>query len=154
MAFENTKVFRPQGGDKIVIASGGELDMQDGSITNDTGKTFSGTITITEANAGVDLVPGVDGRTIEVTDFRMVIDGAWATGTFLKVQDSDGTVIAALVPVSALGDQAVITPSYSTVTLSAGFLGDLTQSAGLSLATSGSMGTGSGLNIAVNYKVS
>jgi len=126
-------------------------DLFDGSIE----RTLVTTVTTAEINAGKVLIPAIDGVSIVPTGYAMVVAGAYATGTNIKLQDeADTPVVVVTALTAALTDGAKI-PGDSTVanvTNGAGYLAPLTAGKGLKIVKTGTDFTvGTSIKLVIRY---
>jgi len=83
--------------------------------------------TLAEINAGKTLVATSAGKQIRVTQLKAVVDGTFADGTQVEVEDDNATAIqVATYPVAGLTDGVSIPENSSSVSLKSGYLGLLT----------------------------
>lgn len=83
--------------------------------------------TLAEINAGKTLVATSGGKQILVTQLKAVVDGTFADGTQVEVEDDNATAIqVATYPVAGLVDGASIPENSSSVNLQSGYLTLLT----------------------------
>jgi hypothetical protein len=86
----NAKVYREQGGNKMVVASGGEIEFESGSVLTLAGHIANDNIarvirkrfTAAEVNSGATVLPAIPGYKYRMHDCAMIaIGGAAATAT-------------------------------------------------------------------------
>lgn len=110
--------------------------------------------TLAEINAGKTLIPALAGASIRVLNYTARVTGAFATGTSVALQSSNGVpVVVTTIAEAGLTNGAVLGPASANTTLGAGFALPLGVGDGLRVVNNGSAQTG-GTNIewTITYK--
>lgn len=112
------------------------------------------TATLAQINAGLVLVPGVAGKSVNVTDFIARVSGTFATGTSVNLQSTNATpVIAVSLAEAGLTNGAVLVPGSANTTLGAGFGAPMGAGDGLTIANIGAPQTvGTSITFTVTYQ--
>lgn len=114
-----------------------------GAAGNPNVKTISVTASLAQINAGLVLIPGVTGEKITPLNYVARVNGNFASGTSVELEDTNGTPVAVTTIAEAgLTNGAVLLPSSGNTTLGAGFAAPLTSGAGLQVVNNGSAQTG------------
>jgi hypothetical protein len=110
------------------------------------------TATLAQINAGLVIVPADPLRTITPTGFRLLITGNFATGTDVRLSDTNGTPVDIVTVLTAeLTNGAIIGTGGGTgITYGAGFAAPLTAGAGVQIRDTGTAMTG-GTSIQVMF---
>lgn len=134
------KVYRNNGGDKMVVASAGQLLVESGgSVAFESGgsasfaagssATFTDDstlvnpavvrnvrtrVTTAQVNAGYTLLAAISGKKYRIHDFTMIAIGGNASAV-TTVDIMGGTVVIAAIPVATLTRSAVIKPTGTNV---------------------------------------
>ena len=118
-------------------------------------QTLIATVTLSEINAGKIILPGVEGKTINVKDFTVVVSGTFLTGTSIEIEDTEASPInVASIAAAGLTDGAIIKPDEANTTIGAGFLGDLTEGEGIAITKTGSDFTGgTSIKVKIDYTI-
>jgi len=131
-----TKVYNEPGGDRQVIASGGEVQVQSGGkaqvqsgglLESQTGAIVTGLAlnlrvraTTAEVNSGLVLLPTLAGYKYRITDLTMIaIGGNAATATSVDIVTTQGGSAARpfVAAVAALSRSAVVKPDTANMTV-------------------------------------
>ena len=115
-----TKVYKDSNGDRQVIASGGMLDAQSGSIVTGFALNLRIRATTAEINAGLLLLPALAGYKYRITDLTLIaIGGAAATATSVDIVTTRGGSAARpfVAAVAALTRSTVVKPNTANVTV-------------------------------------
>lgn len=153
------KIEKPDTNGDNVFELGGTVNLT-GTVNDSSSssaiQSILSTVTLAEINAGKTILSGIDGKTINVVNFRILSTGTFATGTSVELEDTNGTpVVVASVATAGLSDGAVILPDESNTTVGAGFLASLTAGEGLAITKTGSDFTGgTSIAVAVEYYLS
>lgn len=106
-------------------------------------KTVQVSATLAEINAGKVLIPGVAGKKITVLNVVNRSVGAFATGTGVVLESTNGAPVLVLTYLeAAIGASAVLYPSSANVTNGAGMAAPLGTGDGLQVVNSGTAQTG------------
>lgn len=116
-------------------------------------QTLNVTATLAQINAGLVLVPAAPGKKITVTNYVARVTGAFATGTAVILESTNGTpVLVTTLAEAGLTNGAVLLPSSGNTTLGAGFATPLGTGDGLQVVNSGSAQTaGTNIQFTINY---
>ena len=110
---------------------------------NGSTRTTVVTATLAQINAGLVLIAGVSGQKITVSNYIARVAGAFATGTSVELESTNGTPVAVTTLAEAgLTSGAVLLPSSSNTTLGAGFGVPMGSGDGLQVVNNGSAQTG------------
>lgn len=110
--------------------------------------------TLAQINAGLVLIPGVAGKKITVVNYVGKVAGAFASGTSVELESTNGTPVAvSTVLEAALTNGATLLPSApANTTLGAGFGVPLGTGDGLQIVNNGSAQTvGTSITLAISY---
>ena len=116
----SAKVYMKQGAEELVVASGGKLDAQSGSILTGIALNLRTRATTAEVNAGLALLPALAGYKYRITDLTMIaIGGSAATATSVDIVTTQAASAARpfVVAVAALTQSAVVKPDSANVTV-------------------------------------
>lgn len=114
------KVYKDNGGDRQVIASGGVLECQDGSIPLGVLLNKRVRATTAEVNAGLELMPALSGYKYRLVDVTMIAIGgnaATATSVDIITTQAASAVRPIVAAVAALTRSAVVKPNSANVTV-------------------------------------
>lgn len=101
------------------------------------------TASLAEINAGKILIPGLTGKSINLSNYTARVTGTFATGTAVVLESTNGTpVIVSTIAEAGIAGTTVIGPYESHTTLGAGFAVPLGVGDGLKIVNSGSAQTG------------
>lgn len=101
------------------------------------------TATLAQINAGLVLIPGAVGKSINVSDFIARVAGNFATGTSVELESTNASPVAAVTFLeAALTTGAVLVPGSANVTLGAGYGAPMGSGDGLQVVNNGSAQTG------------
>lgn len=155
----NTAVYKEPGGDKLVVASGGELDVESGGSLKLAGTAVTATaaelnevagkenvlckytrVTAAQVNAGLELLAATTGVTYRVVGFIMTAVGGNAGGAdAVTLADTNSSPVSITsVAVAALTQNVPVLPNTANVTNGVGLGGPLTAAKGVKIAKSGS----------------
>lgn len=115
-----TAVYKDNGGDRLVVASGGVLKCASGSITVGVALNLRTRATTAEVNAGLELLPALSGYKYRIVDVTLIaIGGNAATATSVDLlATSGGSAVRPIVAaVAALTRSAVVKPNSANVTV-------------------------------------
>lgn len=115
-----TKVYKDSNGDRQVVASGGMLDAQSGSIVTGLVLNLRTRATTAQVNAGLALLPALSGYKYRIVDLTLIaIGGAAATATSVDIVTTQGGSAARpfVVAVAALTQSTVVKPNTANVTV-------------------------------------
>lgn len=99
--------------------------------------------TLAEINAGKVLIAAAVGQKITVTNYTARVTGAFATGTSVELESTNGTPVAvSTIAEAGLTNGAVLTPASANTTLGAGYAAPLGTGDGLQVVNNGSAQTG------------
>lgn len=115
-----TKVYKDEGGDRQVVASGGQLVVESGAIL--AGALLSKRVraTAAEVNAGLVILPALDGYKYRLVDVTMIaIGGDAATATSVDIVATQGgsAVRPVVALVAALTRSAIAKPNSANVSV-------------------------------------
>lgn len=106
-------------------------------------KTVTVSSTLAEINAGKVLLPAVAGKKITIVDYTARVTGAFATGTSVIIESTNGTpVLVSTIAEAGLTNGAILKPTSANTTLGAGFSVPLGSGDGLQVVNSGAAQTG------------
>jgi len=114
------KVYKDSGGDRQVVASGGVLDCQSGSIPVGVVLNKRTRATTAQVNAGLILLPALSGYKYSLIDVTMIaIGGAAETATSVDILTTQGASVVRplVVAVAALTRSAVVKPNSANATV-------------------------------------
>lgn len=117
-------------------------------------QTVDVTATLAQINAGLTLVAGQAGSKLRVLNYVARVTGAFATGTSVELESTNGTPVAvSTIAEAALTNGAVLLPSSANTTLGAGFGAQLGTGDGLKVVNNGSAQTGgTSIEFTVTYE--
>lgn len=116
-------------------------------------------ITLTELNAGYELVAAVTGKSIRVVNYYLrIIGGAATAATDVRIQDDNGTpVVVVTAAVAGLAENAEVAglgPAIANITKGAGWMALLTAGQALDIVKTGSaMTTLTHVDVIVQYQI-
>lgn len=116
----NAKVYKEQGGGKLVVSSGGKLDAQSGSIVTGLELSLRTRASAAQVNAGLVLLPALLGYKYRITDVTLIaIGGNAATATSVDIVTTQGGSSArpVVAAVAALTRSAVVKPNSANVSV-------------------------------------
>ncbi|TVQ59911.1 MAG: hypothetical protein EA379_09530 [Phycisphaerales bacterium] len=155
----NTKVYRPQGGDSLEVAPGGAINVADGGAVRGgtVVQSFVGSATVAQVNAGLELIPGVAGRSIRPLLIRLVFAGTAAGATDIRISDTNSSPVDAVTVAVAAANGSTVTTAgaaAANVTYGAGLLAALTAGEGVQIRKTGGTLTGTtSVGVLVLYEV-
>lgn len=116
-------------------------------------RTLTVTATLAQINAGLNLIPGVTGKKIRVTNYVARVLGAFTTGTAVLLQSNNvSPVLVTTLAEAGLTNGAVLIPASANTTLGAGFGAQLGSGDGLNVANSGSaQAGGTSITFTIDY---
>lgn len=113
------KIYRKQGGNSLVVASGGLLDVESGGVVTNVVMTTRHRVTAAEVNAGHTLLAAISGYKYRLVDATLVAIGGAASGAttvdILGTQTTAAKLVAAAV--AALTQSAVVKPDTTNVSV-------------------------------------
>ena len=119
----NTNVYFPQGGDSMVVASGGTLTLEKGSTLSATTSAtgFVQTVRVRplvsaiNASGGAEILPAVAGVKYKIVSFSMIsVGGAAGAATSVDIhgwQTTEKSLI--VVPIASLVEDTIVTAGTS-----------------------------------------
>lgn len=164
-----TKVYKDEGGDrqtvdsggKVRVLSGGKLDAQSGSIVTGLVLNLRTRVTTAQVNAGLALLPALDGYKYRLVDVTMIaIGGSAATATSVDiVTTQSGSAARPIVAaVGALTRSTVVKPNTANVTVladGASFVAN-DENTGVYIskqAAGGSLATATHIDVVLSYVI-
>lgn len=104
------KTYRKDGGDTMVVASGGKIDVEDGGFVFDPASIRNVRVRATaaqvNATGGLAVVAGITGKKIRMVDCKIIAIGGNASGA-TGVQLKSGTVVLIDAKVAGLTQSTV-----------------------------------------------
>lgn len=116
----SAKVYMKQGADEMIVASGGKVDVQSGSVVTGLTLNLRTRATAAQVNAGLELLPALAGYKYRITDLTMIAIGgnaATATSVDIVTTQSGSAARPFVVAVAALTRSAVVKPNSGNVTV-------------------------------------
>ena len=151
----STMLVSPSGGINTIIGEALDQGVNSGDLirvwlklsptlaADRTVKTVDVVATLAQINAGLVLIPGKSGASVRVLDYVARVTGAFATGTSVELEDTNGAPVAiSTIAEAGLSNGAVLVPASANTTLGAGFGKAATAGAGLQVVNNGSAQTG------------
>ena len=123
------KVYRTSGGDRQVVASGGELDIESGAVVTNVALSLRDRATAAQVNAGKTILDVEDGYKFRLVDCIMIAVGDDA-GTATGVQVKCGGTVLIDAKVAALTQSTVARAGDSDVDVLADGASFVTQGDG------------------------
>lgn len=116
-------------------------------------RTVNVTATLAQINAGKILIPAAAGQSITVLNYIGRVVGAFAAGTSVELESTNGTPVAvATIAEAGLTNGAILTPAESHTTLGAGFGVPLGVGDGLQIVNNGSaQTTGTSIQFTITF---
>lgn len=113
------------------------------------------TATLAEINAGKELLPAIAGVQYEITSLHVLVTGAFATLTDVRISTSETVPTDILTILQAqLGDGVKHSHLTGTNTLGSAFWAALAANYGVQIRKTGSTGTvGTSITVRIGYKI-
>lgn len=115
-------------------------------------KVLNVSATLAEINAGKILIPASVGQSITVTNYTARVTGAFAGGTNIILQSSNGTpVVVSTIAEAGLTNGAILTPGSANTTLGAGYSQPLGSGDSLRVVSTGTQTTATKIDFTFTY---
>ena len=158
---QSTKVYKDANGDRLMVASGGVVNLESGSVPVGVLLNKRTRATRAQVNAGLAILPALAGYKYRIVDVTLIAyGGAAATATSVDIVTTSGgnDVRPIVAAVAALTQSAVVKPNSANVTVladGASFVA-MDTNTGVFIAKQqapGDLATATGIDVILSYVI-